>query len=600
VFTDEKTAFLNYAQQGTGHSVQKSTDGGFTYGPFQNAGSAGGRIGPLRAILSPDKDPAKATVYFPSYQGSMITLTMSHDGGDSWGTCSIYDAEASPSAGFVIADHDSAGNIYVAYSEKGAATGRDTYYTYLPAAQVPDCKTGESFDGVAFRLNRDKVDTTVMPWLVAGDEGRIAVAYFGTDTDGNPDEGCNADACPFRASWFPMVTMTTNALAAKPSFSQVHAIDHPFHYNSICLGGLGCDLSVPKGDRSLADYFAMDLNPTDGRLYIVYGSSAKKPSDDLGHVSTATVVRQETGPSLLGGTLKAIRPGTRNETVDPKGDALAAYSNLFVAGARNYTPALDILDVKVGPEIDLADGKKAPNGGLTVTIKVAALDDDSLTNALTASTSQSLIYLFRFLNGFQPAGATMAWSPATGFTFGFDDFTTRSTESGQYDPTAEKIIVWPQKVSIPGRVNQDAGLIQFSIPRKLLRAQTGSTGKNSTPTEVPATDGSRIPDVNVFTMGNSFTPVQADQSYLYPVDGAPASEVILGQGPAVPPAKPGGPSTLPGGNTGGSSGGSAGGGTGGNGLPSTGGLGWPAAALAVSIAGLGGWYAVRRRRVATR
>ena len=537
VFTDAKTALFNYNHLTQGYTVQKSTDGGLTYGVAKDTGNGGGRIGPMRAILHKSKAASKAIVYFPSYNNSRITLDVSLDGGETWNFCDVIDSELDPSAGFVVADHDTAGNIYIAYSEKGG--DNDTYMTAVPAKNVRGCKKGaEIGTGRQSRVNRDKVETTVMPWLVAGSAGRVAVAFFGTDSVGNPDSG------KFKASWFPYVSMTTNALTKSPSFYQSKATNHPFHYGSICLGGLGCDLpdtdnptdpTSKAGDRSLADYFAMDLSPTTGRLHIVYGSAAKKPTDVSGHISTATVVTQETGPSLLGGKLKARRPATRNTTKDASGDALAPYSNLFLTPTRANQPALDVQRVDVSPEINLDNGKLVSNGGITVTIKVRDLTDESLENALVGTRSQSLVWLFRFLNGYQPAGATMAWNPASGFTYGFDDFTTRSTESGQADPTAEKIIVWPQEFTIKGKVNQDSGVIQMSIPRSRLKWLTGGTGKGQVPAIKGAKTGSKFYDATVWTMGNMFTPVQARQSYLYQVDQSAAMDFVVGKGPKARP-----------------------------------------------------------------
>ena len=524
VFTGPKTVFLNYNQLAQGYTVQKSTDGGLTYGPAIDTGAGGGRIGPLRAVLSPDKDPDKAIVYFPSYRGSVITLTRSNDGGTTWGTCNVIDSGVNPSAGFVIADHDTAGNVYIAYTEKGGET--DTYLTAVPAAKLAECDNGVDLEiPKQHRVNRDDVETTVMPWVVAGAPGRVAVAYFGTKSVGDPDAG------DFVASWYPYVSMSLNAMNPNPAWLQTQSTTHPFHYGSICLGGLGCDLSVPKGDRSLADYFAMDLSPTTGRLHIVYGSAAKKPDDAVGHVSTATVVSQESGPSLLGGTVKPRRPVVRTQTADPEGDALAPYSQLYVTPDPQNVPALDVLDVKVEPEVDLETGEPVDDGGVTITMKVADLNDDALDEALTSTgaPSQSLVWLFRFLNGFQPAGATAAWSPATGFTFGFDDFTTKSTEAGQADPTSEKIIVWPQATQIDGDVNQDSGLIRLNVPRSLLKAQTNTTGKGQVPELVDATDGSRFYDATVFTLGNSASPVQDVQSYLYQVDSTASMDFVLGK-----------------------------------------------------------------------
>ncbi len=541
VFTDEKTVFLNYNQLALGYTVQKSTDGGLTYGPPILAGGGDGRIGPLRAILSPDGDASKAIVYFPSYDGDdNITLFRSMDGGTTWDNCIVVDPGVDPSAGFIIADHDASGNIYIAYAAKGNASGRDTYMAVAKREKIASCRDGAVIgDGKKHRVNRDTVETTVMPWLVAGDTGRVAVAFFGTDSVGNPDSGA------FVASWYPYVSMSLDALSSSPTWAQAKTTSHPFHYGSICLGGLGCDIPLPdednpaavpkKGDRSLADYFAMDLDPVTGRLHVVYGSSAKQPTDEIGHVSTATVVTQETGPSLLAHKkLVARRPALRQTTHDPKGDALAPYSQLFVTPQPVNHDALDVRSVEVGPELDLPGSTPIANSGMTITIKLADLSDAALQSALDGTSSQSLVYLFRFLNGFQPAGASAAWSPSGGWTFGFDDFTTRSTESGQADPTAEKIIVWNQKTSIPGKV--EGNTIKLSVPRRLLRDQVGATGKGQVPSAREVTGGSTLYDGMVFTMGNSFSPTQAVQSYLYPVDSTASMDFRVGVTAQSPPA----------------------------------------------------------------
>jgi hypothetical protein len=534
-FSDVNTAFFNYNHLAKGYTVQKSTDGGLTYGAPIFTGDSGGRIGPMRTILSPNKDAKKAIVYFPSYAGTSIRLDVSLDGGTTWKYCDVIDTELSPSAGFVVADHDSAGNIYIAYAEKGG--DNDTYMTWLPKSKLAGCEKGEEIGiGKQFRVNRDKVETTVMPWIVAGKTGRVAIAFFGTESVGDPDKPT------LKASWFPYVAMSLNANTKNPSWSQTRATSHPFHYNSICLGGLGCDIPDPqaglaKGDRSLADYFAMDLSPKTGRLVIVYGSSAKKPTDETGHVSTATVVVQETGPSLMGFQLKGRRPATRNTTKDGNGDAQALYSNLYVTPTPVNLPALDVQRVDVSPQIDLKTGKKVAGGGVTLTIKVAKLSDSDLQGALTNGKAQSVVWLFRFLNGYQPAGATIAWTPGVGFTYGFDDFTAKSTESGQADPTAEKLIVWNQSKKLDGLVNQDAGVLQLNIPASLLNAQVGGTGKGQIPSLKHPGTGTKMFDGTVYTLLNMFTPVQAEQSYLYPADQTASMDFVVGKGPNAVPGR---------------------------------------------------------------
>jgi hypothetical protein len=102
---------------------------------------------------------------------------MSLDGGETFSQCLAVDAQVDPTAGFVAADHDSAGNIYVTYAEKGE--DKDTYLVALRAADVAKCKgpnpVAQSEDNNVnpgftkkIRINREGVETTVMPWVAAG------------------------------------------------------------------------------------------------------------------------------------------------------------------------------------------------------------------------------------------------------------------------------------------------------------------------------------------------------------------------------------------------------------------------------------------------
>ena len=608
VFTDEKTVFLNYNRLAVGYTVQKSTDGGLTYGLPMTVSPGGGRIGPMRAILTPG-DVDSSIVYFPSYRGTNITLIRSMENGaeGSWGECNVQDVELDPSAGFVVADHDEDGNIYIAYSQKGApddeGVGNDTYVVVVPKEKVAACETVD-VDPVgtqkALRVNRDDVETTVMPWLVAGGEpGRIAVTFYGTKSLGDPDSG------EFRGAWDAYVNMSLNALDANPTWSQTKVTTHPMHYDSICLNGTIC--AALMGDRSLVDYFAMDLDPVTGRLQVVYNNTAKKPNEAAGHVGHPIVVTQETGPSLLGTTLTRRSEGgrarqvLRNDSLDNVGDALAPYSYLCLPAIPCVDPPavtdsnqepLDFTSVKVEPEIDLETGELVPDGGFTVTMEVADLSDSALQGVLTEQAeafnpTSTLMWLFRWVNGYQPVGATVRWDPARGFTFRYDDYTTASTTSGQADPTAEKIVVWPGATTIPGDVNQDTGVMRLSVPRSELRA-LGPNDEFGRPTEIEATTGSRLYDAVAYSF-TSPAPPEAE-TYLYPVDNAPAMDFLVDAetAPAPEPEPSGsptdGPTTNPRPGTGPGT------------TPATGGLGAPL--LALLTAGTAVAVLYRRRRAA--
>ena len=119
------------------------------------------------------------------------------------------------------------------------------------------------------------------------------------------------------------------------------ATTHPFHYDSICLNGLGCDIS--GGDRSLADFFAITYNRKNGKLSVVFNRGNKRPDDAAGYVATPMVVTQIAGPSNGGTTLKAPagRAVVRTSSTDPTGDALAPYSQLVMTPPPENQPAGD-------------------------------------------------------------------------------------------------------------------------------------------------------------------------------------------------------------------------------------------------------------------
>lgn len=593
-FTDAQTVFLNYNAAlvsvpggPSGQVVQKSTDGGLTYGPQMSVATDGSRLGQIRAIKEGVvPGTTKDVVYFPYNSGTKVKLAMSLDGGDTWSQCLAVDAGVDPTAGFVAADHDDAGNIYVTYAEKGA--GRDTYLTALRARDVTKCKGPNPVTASAendvdpgftrkVRVNREGVETTVMPWVVAdGQSGRAAVAFYGTPTAGDPDLGT------FKATWNVYVSQTLDAFAATPAVDQAQATSHPNHYDSICLNGLGCDVSM--GDRSLVDYFTMAFDDKTGRLAVVYNQTAKQPGAAEGSIAAPVVLLQRAGPSNNGGSVTPGLPVLRTRTADVKGDSVSRWTTADGLLGSPTTqlpggevPALDLLDVRVGPEVDLETGKAVPDGGFTVTMTYADLSDGALQSALTAGPAGSLVYLFRFFDGFQPGGAA-AFYEAGAFRFGYSDYeTTPANPQGN-------VQTYRGQTPIPGKVDQAAGTITLSVPRDLVETLTGPVGPGQTPSEGKATAGSRIFDASAWTFLNPLPTSQLAQSFLQQADNSAAMDFrIAGAAVAAPPAtRPPGTATPP--TTGPSTGR----------LPATGGLGLPLLAVALVTGAL----AVRRRRTA--
>jgi hypothetical protein len=524
--------------------VQRSTDGGLTYSPFAEKAARNPRFpGPIRYI-EPMAGLPNGLVYFAwdrgAPTGDQINVSFSTDKGLTWRNCG---GAISPGTAtlFPTADHDSAGNIYVVYGEN---VKFHTYMITTSAAKlIANCTQNPATDSTlpavvpaAFtapvQVDRDAVRSSVFAWVTGGGApGRVAVSFAGTETDGNPNSG------NFDASWDIYVNQSLNATAADATFSQVKATTHPFHYDSICLNGLGCDLSVPPGDRSMADFFSLDYNPANGKLYVTFNRANKKPDEDVGHVASPMVVTQIGGPSLGGSTLTPTRPVLRSSSTDPTGDALSSYSVLAPAPDPPTVnePAADFNSVSIGPELDLVDSSPVADGGFTVTMKVGDLSAASLAATAARTGSGSLLWVWRFTNGYQDAAAAARWNGA-GFSFGYNDYTTGVTPCAPAGPgssASEKCVLYPGDQPIQGDVNQSTGTIRLSVPRYLLRALSGGTGPGQRPSEVPATVGSRFYDGTAFSLGNaSATP--AVHTFLYPLDNTPSMDFLLPSSAAGP------------------------------------------------------------------
>src|SRR5437764_12461645 len=109
-------------------------------------------------------------------------------------------------------------------------------------------------------------------------------------------------------------------------------------------------------------------------------------------------------------------------------------------------------------------------------MQLKSLSTAKLQKALQDSGSTDLVYLFRFVNGFQEAGATARWDPARGWRFGFDQFTSNEVQG--HAPTGG-VLIWPGKTTIKGSIQ--GNVITLSVPRSVLYALKGGTGPGQRP-----------------------------------------------------------------------------------------------------------------------
>lgn len=223
-------------------------------------------------------DPSKAgRVYipqatFPDTPPStppVIRLERSDDYGATWKTLKVADVPVSPAdAAFVtqifpVAAVDQAGNIYFVVSVK-----QDAVLSAVPKpASVYGVFLWVSTDQGATWSEPQLLSTPskagIMPWIVAGKAGRVAVAWYentlGAPNDVLPDE------------W--NVKLLEGLHMQGPAKDRVVAVTQlngqPNHIGSVCTNGTLC---VAGGDRSLLDFFEVALTPQ-GQPFVTWASS---------------------------------------------------------------------------------------------------------------------------------------------------------------------------------------------------------------------------------------------------------------------------------------------------------------------------------------
>ena len=165
------------------------------------------------------------------------------------------------------------------------------------------------------------------------------------------------------------------------------------------------------------------------------------------------------------------------------------------------------------------DGK---THGFTVTLKVANLSNAALSQA--AGTGGSLVYAWRFTNGWQDAAAVAKWSQADGWSFGYDDYTTDPGTCGGTGPGG-KCEIYPGDTSISGSVNQSTGTITLVVPASVLHP-LGANDAFGRPTQTTAKAGSRFYDGTAFSFQNASAD-PSTQGWMTQLDNTPAFDFLL-------------------------------------------------------------------------
>jgi hypothetical protein len=279
--------------------VQRSNDGGLTWGPARTAGP----IGQAGYI---DVHKATGTVYISGSSGQVCVGTPATPTAEPLTyTCK----QAGPANGanlfFVVKVADDGtpnGTVYVNYSD-----GTNIYLAY-------STDKGQTWS-TPFRVNHGPEATkNLLPWMETGPvPGSVGVVWYGTSSNANNN---NSD-------WNVFFAQVTNANTPNPTVRQVKAGDHIHHASNISLAGLSP--TATDVNRNLIDYFQVAFDPT-GAAVIAY------TDDHNDYDGNTFVTRQISGPGINGASVPAPVEGAGlpapepfsadgSQVVDPPRDA---------------------------------------------------------------------------------------------------------------------------------------------------------------------------------------------------------------------------------------------------------------------------------------
>ncbi|HET9691245.1 MAG TPA: hypothetical protein VFP61_08830 [Acidimicrobiales bacterium] len=296
---------------------------------------------------------------------------------DSSCTDSAGNPEELVGENFVSVARDAAGYLYVAFTAGpldhttgdanlgGLSAPEQVYVVHSTApATTPGSVTWSAPTKVT------SAGTNTFPWLTAGDDGRVDVAWYHTDETSEPGTclSSGSGTCTLygaanllHAEWTVQMGQSIDAHDTAPAYQLATVSEHPVKYGQICTNGIGC---ATGGDRSLGDYLQVGTD-NQGAAVISYVDDTSADTADGENAGPEEISRQIGGYSLKAsvGTIAGPGggPGLATDAVsDPTGDAFYSANGTETAAPAN----LDLTSAS------LTDG---PGGTLVAKIKVPGL-----------------------------------------------------------------------------------------------------------------------------------------------------------------------------------------------------------------------------------
>lgn len=283
--------------------VNRSDDGGLTYGPAVLAGLGGNLVGNV------DVDQSDGTVYFcfqgPGTSGNKQVKISAGQSPSLAVAPIVYNSFIAASAEnnighiFPVCKAAKDGTVYVAYSDGGKAI-------FL----VHSTNQGRGWSKPVRVSDLREPSASVLPWIETGDQpGSVAIVWYGVEgVDSEDGLGVNNNS----ANWKVFFSQTLNATSSSPTFYQTVASDHFIHGSNISTSGLVVGGGGPN--RNLLDFFQVAIDPR-GLALIAFTDDS---NDFSGHTY---VTHQLAGFNLHSGKKVNIQgndPAPTSNPADPE------------------------------------------------------------------------------------------------------------------------------------------------------------------------------------------------------------------------------------------------------------------------------------------
>jgi len=234
--------------------------------------------------------------------------------------------------GFSWFERDMGQDVGTPYPRKNSEVSTDSesnaYHVWTGADEgiylARSTDSGESWTQESIRISPAEVISTAFPQTDAGDPGRFAVTYLGSenvsllnesDLDGNPWNG-NGHYAPNGVHYHLYVTFSLNALDEEPIFHTRRLTSDPVQVGAICLNSGDCRSDQGGSNRNLLDFNDLHID-NQGRVFIAIAdgctgecATMESPTPADSRDKLGMMFMLDTGPSLYlaNGELQSIKP----------------------------------------------------------------------------------------------------------------------------------------------------------------------------------------------------------------------------------------------------------------------------------------------------